>query len=469
MAAPKLSRKLAQEALDAHELYKTELQGAAALKIGRSCFEHRVRTAKEYGLKPKTVKKKLGHGAYDSRQLDPKLAQQALDAYTRNGGNAYAAARSLGVAEPTIGHRLQAAKRLKLEPTVRTEAKAVDMERLTVVVLGILKRQPHTVTELADRLKVSEALAQRAAILLAERGHNIFTDSIGRMSVERTPAPPVKSNVHEYVSDDNGRYRFGVVSDTHLCSKYCREDVLADLYDWFKAEGISRVYHAGNWVDGEARFNKFDLTVHGMDAQCRYVVEHYPQREGIATYVVSGDDHCGWWNQREGVDIGRYIERMMRDAGRKDWFNLGYMEAFISLKHKRSEKSSQMLVMHPGGGSAYAVSYQPQKIVESLAGGEKPAVMLVGHYHKMELLSIRNTWVLQAGCTKDQDPFLRKKRIEVHIGGTIMELRQDEKGAITDCITWMKRYFNTGYYQDRWSHSGDVVLPRLHSKTADGK
>ena len=50
--------------------------------------------------------------------------------------------------------------------------------------------------------------------------------------------------------------------------------------------------------------------------------------------------------------------------------------------------------------------------MEALEGGEKPAVMLIGHYHKMECVIVRNVWVIQTGCAKDQDPFMRKKGIE---------------------------------------------------------
>lgn len=459
MPQPKLSRILAQQALDTKAKYHTETEAAEVLGLNRSTFQTRIRTAKSYGLKAKSSIESGGRGKNDGRGISRELAQAALDAQVRYGGNVVTAARSLGLARATLGGRLEAAKRFGLSPTVLAELPAVNIEQLKTTVLGVLKHQPHTVKELAFRLKITEEIAQHVSILLHERGHNIFTDTIGRMSIEKTPAPSGKAVT--CTSDATGRYRFGVVSDTHLCSKYYRADVLKTLYDWFTEQGITQVFHAGNWIDGEARFNKHDLVVHGMDAQCRYMAEHYPQRPGITTYAVAGDDHEGWYNQREGVDIGRYLAQKMIDSGRTDWVDLGYMEAFVTLRHAKTSKTSQMLVMHPGGGSAYAVSYQPQKIVESLAGGEKPAVLLVGHYHKLEFVNVRNTWVLQCGTTKDQDPFMRKKRIEAHVGGSILDLWQDEHGAIPDARVHMKRFFNTGYYQNRWSHSGPVTQAKM--------
>ena len=462
MAAKPVPQQDLQATLDAVAKYPTQHEAAAALGISRGALEHRLKLAIPLGLKAQ-VTEKIKRNLYESRSTSRADAQAALDATARFGGEKKrAAAKSLGISERAIVGRLDAAEKYHLSPTVLTDTSEIDIERVKATVLGILKQQPHTVAQLAIRLKITEGLAHELCKSLYEAGHNVFRNSENYYSVEKAPPPNVaRDDRHVYESTDEGQYKFGVVSDTHLCSKYYRADVLNKLYEWFASQGVTRVYHAGNWIDGEARFNKHDLVVHGMDAQLRYLAEHYPTYPGVATYSVAGDDHEGWYNQREGVDIGRYAETKMEDAGRTDWVNLGYMEAFVELRHKPSGKSSQMLVMHPGGGSAYAISYTSQKIVESLTGGEKPAVLLVGHYHKMELLNIRNTWVLQCGCTKDQDPFMRKKRIEAHIGGTIMELHQDHTGAIMDCLVWMKRFFNTGYYNDRFSLSGPVVLPAM--------
>ena len=264
-----------------------------------------------------------------------------------------------------------------------------------------------------------------------------------------------------YASRSDDTYVFGVVSDNHLGSRYERLDVLNDLYDKFADAGVDRVYNAGNWIEGESRFNHHELLVHGMDAQLRYLARNYPRREGITTYAVAGDDHEGWYAQREGIDIGNHAENIMREAGRQDWVNLGYMEAHVRLVNANSKSEAIMAVVHPGGGSAYATSYTIQKIIESLDGGEKPAVGIYGHYHKLIAMNVRNVWTLQAGTTKDQDSFMRKKRIEAHVGGTIVTMKQDrESGAIIRFTPEMHRYFTRGFYGARWSHSDDVNLPK---------
>lgn len=325
---------------------------------------------------------------------------------------------------------------------------------------ALLRGRPLRLDEICARTGLTAAAAKDAIASAIESGVSISRS--GRyylLSARNAPPAFMGGDLPVLVSDKDGRYRFGACGDAHLCSKYSRLDVLHELYDIYAEEGLKTVYNTGNWIDGEASFNVHDLLVRGMDEQLAYLAEHYPQRKGITTYAVSGDDHEGWYAQKFGVDIGRRAQQTMRDAGRKDWVNLGYMEAHIRLRHAKSGKESILAVVHPGGGSAYAISYTIQKLLESLEGGEKPAVALYGHYHKLMFANIRNVWAIQTGTTKDQDPFMRKKRLAAHVGGCTVELRQDAAtGAITRCKVELLRWFNRGFYNGRWSHAGAVTL-----------
>lgn len=241
---------------------------------------------------------------------------------------------------------------------------------------------------------------------------------------------------------------FGFVADTHLGSKYERLDVLNALYDRFSDYGISTVYHGGNWIDGEARFNKYDIYVHGVEAQVNNFIENYPQRKGIKTQIISGDDHEGWYVQREHINIGQYMENMARNAGRNDLIDLGYMERDIELKQKNG--SAILRVIHAGGGSAYALSYSTQKYAESLQGGEKPKIILVGHYHKFDYNYAREIHIIQGGCTCDQTPFMRKRKLQAMVGGCVIWIRQANNGVITSLkIEWMPLY-DKKFYEYKW-------------------
>ncbi len=346
------------------------------------------------------------------------------------------------------------------EPPPITIAEPTTVHDLAGRVLARLKKSALSLEQLATDTGGTRGQVLDALLGLQTGGVNVH--AFGDVwSLERAPDMGGGGTVNAYRSRSNGTYRFGWLGDTHLCSKYERLDVLRDIYKRFADADIDRIFHAGNWIDGEARFNKFDLHVHGMDAQVRYLRDHYPVApNGLTTYTIAGDDHEGWYCQREGVDIGKYAENELRAGGRRDWVNLGYMEAFVPLEHAKTGKTSQLHLVHPGGGSAYATSYTVQKLVESYSGGSKPAVLLAGHYHKLEFIPIRNVWTIQTGCTQDQTPFARKKRLHYALGGGICELEQDgESGAIVGCTVTMWTYYDRGFYNNRWSLSGDVVLP----------
>jgi predicted phosphodiesterase len=262
--------------------------------------------------------------------------------------------------------------------------------------------------------------------------------------------PPEPGGWHRVRLTDRGDgwKAFGFVTDTHLGSKHYRPDVLANLYDWFAEERVRHVFHGGNWIEGEKTINFHDIAVHGRGDQLDFMVKEYPQREGIVTHYVAGDDHEGWYQQREKSRIGQDLEDKAKAAGRRDLHYLGYVEADIELV--ASKGSAVMRVQHGGGGSSYAVSYRPQKIVESFTGGEKPQVLLLGHYHKISYNITRNVHVVQGGCTCDQSIFMRKKAIEAHVGGCFIRLRQDKSGAITDFVPHFRTFFDRGFYERRY-------------------
>jgi hypothetical protein len=84
-------------------------------------------------------------------------------------------------------------------------------------------------------------------------------------------------------------------------------------------------------------------------------------------------------------------------------------------------------LLHPGGGSSYALSYRPQKIIESLEGGSKPNMLAIGHHHKAEMLpSYRNVCGVQVGTFERQTPFMARQGLAAHVGGWVIEVHVGE-------------------------------------------
>jgi predicted phosphodiesterase len=251
----------------------------------------------------------------------------------------------------------------------------------------------------------------------------------------------------ELTSVDAPWLRYGLVADTHLC---CKEERLAELhqqYDLFAAEGITTVFHAGNIVDGYIpRINGASVFDSSIDGQCQYVVDNYPRRDGITTYFITGDDHEGWF-QKEGFNFGGYLHYLLQAQGRNDLQYIGHIEADIDIV-TGAPRPTIIKVQHPGGGSAYARSYTGQKQVEAFEGGEKPDILIQGHYHVSNYMNDRNVHVVSLPGFEDQTIFARKKRLRMEVGGAIMAFKVNkEDGTITRFQIEFNRYFNRGYYK----------------------
>ena len=315
---------------------------------------------------------------------------------------------------------------------------ALDLNAMTRIAKDLLAAHAYTREGLAYKLMCTEEFTEEILAALAAQTDIVY--SAGLVSL-------LKPQVGKLSLDalGGGFRRIGLVADTHLA---CREERLAELhlqYDLFEREGVTTVFHAGNIVDGfVAKINAASVITPTPDGQIQYVIDHYPARTGITTYYITGDDHEGWWI-KAGHNWGRDLERTAITQGRLDLKYLGHMEADVELKSAGG--SSICKIQHPGEGSAYARSYKAQKIIESFEGGEKPAILILGHYHISNYMQDRNVHVINLPGFQDQTWFARKKRLRMEVGGAIMEFTQDGAGAIARFRVEFNRYFNRGYYK----------------------
>ena len=215
-----------------------------------------------------------------------------------------------------------------------------------------------------------------------------------------------------------GRLEFGVIGDTHIGSAWERLDALEDYYANAEARGINIVLHAGDVVAGHHvyRGQEFEVHKHGWEEQRDHVVKSYPRRDGISTKFITGN-HDASFKNLTGMEPGpSLVER------RPDWQWLGGDVGSVLLTTADKLEFRVMLV-HPAGGTAYAISYRAQKMCESLAGGTKPDLLVLGHFHKLEFMpNYRNIAVLQAGCFEDQTPFMARQGMQAHVGGWFIEV-----------------------------------------------
>lgn len=226
---------------------------------------------------------------------------------------------------------------------------------------------------------------------------------------------------HESKWDGTKVIKIGIMGDTQLGSKYAQLTYLNQFYDICEAYGITDVYHTGDVTEGlKMRVgHEYELYAVSADDMRDDVITYYPKRNGITTHFISGNHDASIFKQ-VGYDICQAIAN-----ARPDMHYLGRDCAVINLT-----PNCTLELRHPWDGTAYALSYKPQKMVEAMESDSKPNILAIGHYHKAEYLFYRNVHVLQTGCFQAQTPFTRGKGISTHLGGWIVTIRVSDDGTI---------------------------------------
>ena len=224
-------------------------------------------------------------------------------------------------------------------------------------------------------------------------------------------------------NDWDGRrtIKFGLMGDTQINSKYTQLTHLHEFYDICEESGIVDVYHVGDIDEGEQmrQGHQYECYRQGADEHADEIARVYPKRDGMTTHFITGN-HDASMMKHCGHDIGRAISDL-----RGDMHYLGRDCAVIELT-----PNCTLELRHPWDGTAYALSYKIQKMIEAMSGGEKPNILAVGHYHKIEYMPYRNVHAFQTGCFQAQTPFMRGKSIAAMIGGWIVEVDIDTDGSI---------------------------------------
>lgn len=221
---------------------------------------------------------------------------------------------------------------------------------------------------------------------------------------------------------DGDTFRLAVLGDTHYCSKQQQRTHLHHFYHYaHEVEGITDFFHTGDLFNGDGRQHKgqeFENFVHGEDEQLEYVKVDYPKIPGCKTRVIGGSHDYSFFKS-SGSDI---IKRLAKE--RDDIEYLGYAGAYIDLT-----PNVDIYLCHPDGGTAYAVSYQPQKKIENFTPENKPNIVFFGHYHRALYMEHRNVATLLTACFQAQTPFLKAKAIFPVIGAWIVDVTVNEDGV----------------------------------------
>jgi len=227
------------------------------------------------------------------------------------------------------------------------------------------------------------------------------------------------------------KYRFAVISCTHLGSRFQQLSHLYTFYSVCKKRGVEVVMHCGDLVAGVGiyRGQEYEVFAHGADAQRDYVIENYPKIKGISTKVILGN-HDESFYKTAGYNIVKEVCSVREDM---EYVGDYYATAVVD--------GIKIALMHGSGGVAYARSYKPQKIVEQLAPEQKPHMLFVGHWHVQAYIpAYRNVETFSMGCFQAQTPYLTRLGLFPNIGGVILEVITDETGIKSVKTEWVPFY-----------------------------
>jgi len=226
-----------------------------------------------------------------------------------------------------------------------------------------------------------------------------------------------RQNVEIQLPSAENEIRFAVISDTHFGSSYERLDCLRDFAANAKHRGINLVLHAGDVLTGHDvyRGHRYEVHKHGWKQQRDHFIDVAPK--GFDYQFITGNhDHS--FKKQNGIDVGNELMNY-----RDDWHFIGEDIGRVDLKNSAGQ-TFKVLLLHPDGGTPYAISYRMQKVIEQLPGGQKPHMYIQGHLHKMCILpSYRNVLGVDAGCFEDQTPFMARKASAAHVGGYFFVVR----------------------------------------------
>lgn len=246
----------------------------------------------------------------------------------------------------------------------------------------------------------------------------------------RLKTPPKVSDIY-MVENNDLHIPLLLISDTHLCSKYDRLDILRYLYGKADDRGVKHILHSGDFTDGKSNRPEhvYELKELSYDGQVNYCVNKYPTFNG-KTYVISGN-HDNWWYKSTGSEIVKSI------ASQRD--DIVYLGSDVADLHIGKLK---IRLYHGKGGGAYAKSYKIQKYLDTIPLEERPHILQTGHIHQSFYMKQDNTHCFQTSCLEDLTPYARSMGFSSDKSVWWVDVVMDNKGNIRN-ITQELETFGT--------------------------
>jgi predicted phosphodiesterase len=243
-------------------------------------------------------------------------------------------------------------------------------------------------------------------------------------------------------TQDNGIYTISndhvkmlVFGDTHIGNKGYDAKLMNTAAKVAREENVDLIACTGDIADGWYQNRPaaiFEQDAIGFDNQLEKSVKELSKLgdTGKPLYFITGNHEYNTFVRGAGVEFGKILNMRLDKEGFENYY-MGNAEANLKL-----ETGTRIKLLHPDGGTAYAISYRSQKIIESLQGTKEklPDAAFIGHFHKSEYIPYQGVHTFQTGTMCDQTKFMRGKGIPAHKGFWVVDLYSKKNGRIDKII-----------------------------------
>lgn len=231
-----------------------------------------------------------------------------------------------------------------------------------------------------------------------------------------------------------------VASDIHVGSLYFLADQFKDHIHRGYDAGARVCLVPGDILDGCYNHSRWEETHHGFQEQARECARVFPRLPGLRYIGITGN-HDQTFESHSGLSVVEALPQVFRDAKRDDFDLIGARGGFVRIGAK-TERGLLVEMWHPLKGPAYALSYKMQKHIEGYQVGQKPDVLLTGHWHQSCYFTQRGVHALSCGTFHGgQSSFGKALGGAPSIGGWTIRYAMTKEGTVRDFSPTWRAYF----------------------------
>lgn len=298
--------------------------------------------------------------------------------------------------------------------------------------VNIARKGPVSFQDLCNRLDLSPQRTRKLIQQAKDKGLSIQLqhDHVGMAQ----PPPTNQIYTLKKIQDRKGRYTVGVISDTHLGSKYCLRGALRDFITHAYTMGVREILHPGDVLDGMYRHGIWELTHSGLEEQARDLFETLPAYPGLTYHCITGN-HDGTFMDASGVSVGAYLSNYFQQRGRNDLNFYGDRGAFLKIG------DATIHLWHPRNSATMARSGAVQKHIDRYTSTEKPHILLCGHWHVYCHVYEREVHGIACPTFQGgQSAFSKSLGGSPAIGGLILSWQMTKAGTMRDLSIQLRTY-----------------------------